>query len=62
MSRTLPMTTVRDCPDCDARLSAERIAERRNPDGGQTAWLLCSCCSKITKVVERTTVPALRAV
>ena len=45
------MTTQRDCLDCDGRLSAERIAERQNPDGSVTAWYLCGCCSKITKVV-----------
>ena len=46
------MTTRRDCQHCDATLSAELIAERRDPDGSVTAWYLCSCCSKTTKAVE----------
>ena len=50
------MTPHRDCPDCDARLSADRIAERRNPNGSVTAWYLCFCCNTITKVVGGTAV------
>ena len=26
------MTMQRDCPACDVHLSAERLAERRNPE------------------------------
>ena len=55
------MMTQRDCPDCDAHLSAERIAERRNPDGSVTAWYLCFCRSKINKVIGATTVLDRRA-
>ncbi len=55
------MTMQRDCPDCDQHSSAERLAERRNPDGSVTAWYLCSCCNKIAKAVGGTTGPARRS-
>ena len=46
------MTPLHYCLSCDARLTVERLAERRNPDGTVTAWYLCSRCAKVAKITS----------
>ena len=46
------MTTQGDCLFCEVTVTAERLAERRNPDGTVTVWYLCSRCAKITTITS----------
>ncbi|HJN45758.1 MAG: hypothetical protein QGI10_15295 [Vicinamibacterales bacterium] len=55
------MTTSRDCSNCNTHQSIMPLTERSNPDGSVTAWLVCSCCLEITKVVDANTVLDRRA-
>ena len=50
--RRPPREVNLDCLSCKATVTAERLAERRNPDGTVTAWYLCSCCAKIATITS----------